>query len=298
MSEVILTRGLPASGKSTWAHEQVAANPGQVKRVNKDDLRAMIDGGRWSKANEKMVLDVRDAIICEALSRNCHVIVDDTNLSSTHEERIRHLVSEINKLEGKQHRVRIQDFTGVPLEECIKRDLKREKSVGEKVIRDMYNQFLAPKVEMVEYDPDLPEVVLCDLDGTLALLNGRNPYDASTCDQDLLNQPVWNVVSGAALTSTHGNVGRALILVSGRPETHREPTERFLKKHRIFYSALYMRGADDRRQDVEVKRDIYNEHIKGKYNVMAVFDDRLQVCRLWHSLGLPLFRVGDPDSDF
>jgi len=298
MSEVQILKGLPASGKTTYARQQVEANPGQTKRWSKDDIRAMLDGGRWSRSNERFVLDLRDQVIRQALKNNTHLIIDDTNLASKHEARIRHLVSEINKLEGKQHRVRIQDFTDVPLEECIKRDLKREKSVGEKVIRDMHSQFLAPKAEVVEYNLDLPEAIVCDLDGTLALLNGRNPYDASTCDQDLFNRPVWDIVSGAARTNTQGDFGRALFLVSGRPETHREPTERFLQNHSVFYSRLYMRGSDDRRQDVDVKRDIYNEHIKGKYNVMAVFDDRLQVCRLWHSLGLPLFRVGNPDDDF
>lgn len=297
MSEVILTRGLPASGKSSWAREQVAANPGQVKRVSKDDLRALLDNGRHSRSNEKMVLDVRDAIIREALSRNCHIIVDDCNLSSTHEERIRHLVSEINKLESKRHRVRIQDFTDVSLDECIARDLKRERTVGEKVIRKMYNDYLAPKIEPPAYDPSLPDAIVSDLDGTLAFLNGRNPYDASTCDQDGLNDSVARLLK-LWWGNDRADNGSEIILVSGRPETHREPTERFLKKHDIPYNHLYMRGADDRRQDVEVKRDIYESHIKGKYNVVAVFDDRLQVCRLWHNLGLPLFRVGDPDSDF
>lgn len=297
MSEVILTKGLPGSSKTTWALEQVAANPGQVKRVSKDDLRALLDDGRWSRSNEKMVLDVRDAIIREALSRNCHIIVDDTNLSSTHEERIRHLVSEINKLKGKQHRVRIQDFTDVPLEECIARDLKRERTVGEKVIRKMYNDYLAPEIGPPAYDASLPDAIVSDLDGTLAILNGRNPYDASTCDQDGLNGSVAQILKLWWGNDRAAN-GSEIILVSGRPDTHREPTERFLKKQDIPYNHLYMRGADDRRQDVEVKRDIYENHIKGRYNVVAVFDDRLQVCRQWHSLGLPLFRVGSPDSDF
>lgn len=297
MSEVILTKGLPGSSKTTWALEQVAANPGQMKRVSKDDLRALLDAGKWSRSNEKMVLDVRDAIIREALSRNCHIIVDDCNLSPTHEERIRHLVSEINKLEGRQHRVRIQDFTDVPLEECIKRDLNRERTVGEKVIRDMYNQFVAPKIDPPVYDANLTDAILSDLDGTLATLNGRNPYDASTCDQDGLNDSVARLLK-LWWGNDRADNGSEIILVSGRPDTHREPTERFLKKYDIPHNHLYMRGADDRRQDVEVKQDIYENHIKGKYNVVAVFDDRLQVARLWHALGLPLFRVGDPDASF
>jgi hypothetical protein len=59
-----------------------------------------------------------------------------------------------------------------------------------------------------------------------------------------------------------------------------------------------MRHNGDYRKDVVVKEEMYNDHIKGKYNVTVVIDDRLQVCRMWHRLGLPLLRVGDPDADF
>ena len=41
-----------------------------------------------------------------------------------------------------------------------------------------------------DYDPNLPNAIICDLDGTLALLNGRNPYDASLCEDVIPNIPV------------------------------------------------------------------------------------------------------------
>jgi predicted kinase len=147
MADVILTRGLPASGKSTWAKAQLDAHPGQYKRVNKDDLRAILDNGRWSKQNEKLVLRVRDDIIRASLGRGCHVIVDDTNLSPRHERRIRQLVSGINREQGTVHNVWIRDFTDIALETCIERDAERDQPVGEKVIRGMYRQFLAPVAE-------------------------------------------------------------------------------------------------------------------------------------------------------
>ena len=61
--KIILTRGLPASGKSTWSKEQVAKSNGKIKRVNKDDLREMVDAGIWSKDNEQNIIDVRDAMV-------------------------------------------------------------------------------------------------------------------------------------------------------------------------------------------------------------------------------------------
>jgi hypothetical protein len=60
-----------------------------------------------------------------------------------------------------------------------------------------------------------------------------------------------------------------------------------------------MRPEGDTRPDEVVKRELYKEHIKGKYNVIAVFDDRAKVCRMWNELGFGdrLFRVGRIDAD-
>jgi predicted kinase len=139
MLKILMLRGLPASGKSTYAKELLVKYPGQYKRVNKDDLRNMLDGGKWSKENEQFILVLRDLIIINVICvQQKNVIVDDTNLAPIHLEHIKQLI-------GTNAIVEVKDFTAVPLEECIRRDKTREASVGEKVIRGMYNQFLKPK---------------------------------------------------------------------------------------------------------------------------------------------------------
>lgn len=139
MKTLWMTRGLPASGKSTWARAKQAEFPlGAVKRVNKDDLRAMLDAGKWSGENEKFVVSVRDHIVIAALQDDKHVIVDDTNLAPRHEARLRQLARE-NDAEFQ-----LEDFTHVPLEECIRRDRARPASVGEPVIREMWEEFFKP----------------------------------------------------------------------------------------------------------------------------------------------------------
>lgn len=188
MIQVILMKGLPASGKSTFAKALIDEKPNSYKRISKDDLREMLDNSHWSKDAEKMILDVRDMLILKAIENRKHVIVDDTNLAPKHEQHIRELVKGIAE-------VKIQDFTDVDIDECIRRDLLRPKSVGAKVIRGMYNSFLKPQ-ESIPYDFRLPDAVICDLDGTLCLMNGRNPYDASTCQDDLLNAEVMDVLDG------------------------------------------------------------------------------------------------------
>lgn len=291
MQRVILTKGLPGSGKSTWAKEQVAKGTG-FKRVSKDDLRAMIDNGKWSKSNEKTILKARDALILALLREGFHVIVDDTNLDPKHLAHIQQLIEvhlacrdivDVGVVE-------VKDFTNVPLEECIKRDQKRPNYVGEKVIRSMWRQYLAPKVEPPVYDIALPDAIICDLDGTLALLNGRNPYDASTCEEDILNLAVHHVLGSVTAIARD-----EIILVSGRMDKHRPETESWLADHDIAYDALYMRATNDTRKDAIVKREIYEQHIKGRYNIRFVLDDRNQVVEMWRSLGLTCLQVADGD---
>lgn len=280
MLTVTMYKGLPASGKSFHAKQLIDNNPGKYKRINKDLLREMLDNSTFSKSNEKFILEVRDQLILMGLENGKHILIDDTNLDTKHEENIRTLVKGIAK-------VIIQDFTDVPLDVCLLRDSKRINAVGEKVIRKMYDQYLKPVPPVIIYNGSLPDIIICDLDGTLCLMNGRNPYDASTCRNDLLNPVVYSIIKD-----------KDVIFVSGREDKYREQTNLFMLDHNIEHKGLFMRKSGDMRKDSIIKEEIYNEHIKGQYNVSFVLNDRLDVCRLWYRLGLNLLRVGDPDSDF
>ena len=277
MKKIILTKGLPGSGKSTWARSVILEHPNSYKRVNKDDLREMLDCGQWSRDAEKLIMQLRDMLVIEALKTAKNVIVDDTNFAPKHEARMR----EIAKAHGAELEVR---FFDTPVEECIARDLKRANSVGESVIRQMYNQYLRPKPTPPKIDDTLPWALLCDLDGTLALLNGRSPYDASTCEQDILNPPVAAILRKQNLP---------VILMSGREDKHRTQTERWLAVHSIDYAALWMRSTGDKRKDAIIKQELYEAHVLGKYNILFVLDDRNQVVELWRRLGLTCLQVAE-----
>src|SRR6202011_2853961 len=140
-----------------------------------------------------------------------------------------------------------------------------------------------------EFDPSLPTAIVCDLDGTLALLNGRNPYDASRCEEDLVNEAVADILKTYFLN------GYTILLASGRSEQHRPQTERWLQKHSIQYTALFMRLAGDNRKDAIIKREIYEQHMQGRYSIKFVLDDRNQVVELWRSLGLTVLQVAEGD---
>lgn len=277
MSKLIMLKGLPASGKSTYAKE--LADSGYI-RVNKDDLRSMLNNSSWSKANEKRVIKIRDYIISESLYEDKSVVVDDTNFAEVHKTRLKELASKYGaKFETK--------FFNTPLEECIKRDEKRANSVGSSVIIKMYNQYLKPLPEVYKPPKDKPKAVIVDIDGTLAKMTDRSPYDWSRVAEDLPNIVVVNLVK---ILKTY-----TIIVVSGRDSSCRKATEKWLKDNGIIYSQLFMRPENDSRKDTVIKRELFDDYIKDNYQIEFVLDDRQQVVDMWRQLGLTCLQVNEGD---
>lgn len=279
MKKVILTKGLPASGKTTWAIEMINNHPNRYKNICKDDLRKMLDNSQHSKARESFILRVRNSLILQALDEGYHVIISDTNLHEKHEQEIRELVRGKAEVEIK--------FFDVPLEECIRRDKLRENPVGEKVITEMYNQFLKSEQPIEQYIPDesKPKAIIVDIDGTLAKMNNRSPYDYSKVDTDILNKPIYDLVDLYRMT------GREVLIVSGRDGSCRKITEKWLTDNYVFYTEFFMREVGNREKDDIIKNRIFNEHIRNNYNVEIVIDDRDRCIRMWRNLGLTCLQV-------
>lgn len=142
----------------------------------------------------------------------------------------------------------------------------------------------------VAQDQSLTPAIICDLDGTLALMNGRNPFDASRCEQDLLNEPV------AHLLKSYADLGTKIILLSGRTDNYKAHTTRWLDKHDIRYEKLLLRSYGDKRKDAIVKKEIVDNEIKGKYFIRFVLDDRNQVVDMWRNdIGYACFQVNYGD---
>lgn len=287
MAKLIMCKGLPGSGKSTWAKAEVVKDPDHTIRVNKDEIRIELglDRGKWTRESEYAVVDRRDHLISEGLKAGKTVISDDTNFGKKHEPRLRELA---RKFEAE---FEVNDsFLQVPPDDCVDRDSKRAESerVGKEVIMGMYETHILPTLPVPPVEikgSALPNVVVCDLDGTLALPNGRNVYDATHADKDLVN--------GAVLACLRGMIGRGcgVVFVSGREDKFRQPTLRFLQTIGLEVYPLFMRKTGDFRNDAIIKREIYDAEIKDKYHVLFVLDDRDRVVKMWRDLGIPCFQV-------
>jgi len=322
MLKITLTVGIPASGKSTWAKDEVRKEPEKITRINRDDLRNMMSNYHFSDANEKLVTSAKTFMVRQALLYGRDVIVDETNLNRRNFDDMVKLVKEMNI----DCMVMEKPFF-IELDEAILRDSKREGSgrVGEDVVRKFWkksggagHKHYKPRIEIcqrqteqslaaskVEVNNSLPYVVVCDLDGTISLFNCkrsdgsvdvryegahvRSPYDASKCDKDSLNEQV------AAVVESLNKAGYHIVFCSGREDCYRPQTEAFLKKHLTCGYELHMRKTGDLRKDSIVKEEIYNTYIRPNYNVFLVLDDRNQVVDFWRAKGLTCFQVAPGD---
>ncbi len=299
MTTLTITRGLPGAGKTTWARAT------GLPRVNRDDLRRMLHGGPVGTGQaEKRVTIVQRAMIEALLRAGVSVVCDDTNLR-------RQVVRDLAALAAACGAdFAVQDFTDVPVEECIRRDAARTEGehVGEAAIRRMYDRHLARRprplpvpgpvpvasapAASAPYEPPAgaPDAVLVDIDGTVALMTGRSPYDYRRVAEDAPNEPV--VAAVRAMSAA----GYRVVYCTGREDSCRVATEAWLAEHvGVPYDALHMRRTGDRRRDALVKREIFDAEVRHRYRVVCVFDDRRQVVAMWRDLGLTVMHVAEGD---
>lgn len=292
-AKVIITRGLPASGKSTWADAFIADNPNYInieKDVIRTDARLFKDGMyNHKRGDEGVVLKERDRLIHQALAEGRGVVVSDTNLVQKHIAQI----SNIAKQYGVE--VEIKDFLNVPLGELIERDRNRDESVGEQVIRRMFHQQVKTMPTFLEFDPNLPFVVVSDMDGTLTLgPKNRSPYDWAKVGNDDINLGVAHLLDCIRVV----NFAKVFIF-SGRDSVCRPETEEWLERHDIEYDELHMRAEKDDRSDIIVKSEMIEKYIKGKYNVLVWFDDRVGVSTMLRDVyGINVAQFGDTRYEF
>jgi predicted kinase len=142
--QFLLLRGLPGSGKSTYAATLVKEG---WKRINKDMLREMIDGGEFSPENEAQLNNIIYRMAAIFLRNGYSVISDNMNWNPYHFQEARNVVRSVNNTEWGDFEesikatLTVKDFD-IPIEVCIKRDAERAKPVTEEVIRKIADQWI------------------------------------------------------------------------------------------------------------------------------------------------------------
>jgi predicted kinase len=296
MTTLYLTRGIPGSGKSTYAKKWVQEAPESRVRISRDDLRGMLyatPDKLLSPAQEQHVSAIEKSIAITSLAAGKDVVIDATNLNPRFVRAWLHLGFPVETV----------DFP-VTIREALERNARREHPIPAEAIRRMFRRFTvngdipalpaATPSEPWKYEQDwqLDSAFIVDIDGTLAHNNGgRSYYDMTRVGEDDVDVAVRDVVN--ALHQSHH-----IVLLSGRDETARAETVKWLDANFVSYDALHMRADGDGRRDDVIKPELFDRHIRDRFNVLGVIDDRPSVCRAWRMKGVKTFQVGDPANEF
>ena len=297
MSRIIAMVGPSGSGKTTTARylaEAIRKKGENCVIIGRDKLREMIGGlsekdiHQWYeaedlKSKEWDVSQLQHTLIRYALSCNQVVIVDNTHL--------------------KEKYIRQLNQYGVPVEchvmktekiDCIMNDDDRARSVGKEVIDRQYDQYRnliatydfkqEESKEPITRNADLPGAVIFDIDGTLAHMGDRKPYDWKKVGQDIVDESVREALRA------HQNDDKYIIICTGRDGSCTKETMEWLAKNDITYDEFYIRPEGSYEPDWKVKEDMWRDIAKS-YFIEALYDDRNQVVDHARRLGLKVYQV-------
>lgn len=291
MKKIIVLQGAPANGKSTWAREFVTGKKDWVI-VNRDSIRDG-RGDYWIPEQEDYVSAVEEFQIRMAITNDLNVIIDATNLNPKTIEKWEKIAEEYCvEIEYK--------LFEIPYKEALERDSKRARPVGKKVIDRFYRMYCPHLMHKLKDDrlvkepnPDFIPAVICDIDGTVSLRNGRSPFDYSKVKEDTFDPRMREVLM--KFINSH----IPILFVSGREDIGdcRKDTEEWIEENLIgqykeklsgrdWRWKLIMRGKGDHRGDEVVKKELYDNQIKPIYDILCVFDDRDKVVKMWRDEGL------------
>ena len=287
--KAILTIGVSGSGKTTWAKEQ------NKRIISRDDIRRQLlgvsyDENLWecythNKILEQEVTRIVYQQIDDAVRNKEDFIIADTNISSNARSKLTNLLQ-------LKYRYDVEyKIFDTPIYQCLEQNKHRVDMVHDNVI---WNQWHAMNCQGLIHEDIInnDNIVVCDIDGTVAKMTGRNPYDYSLVGTDLVRKEVAEAVLGLC-----ERMDADLVFVSGRKGSCRDITEQWIIDNITDNFTLFMRQASDNRKDTVIKKELYDAFLKSK-NIIAVFDDRPSVVDMWNDLGLSVFAVADQRNKF
>lgn len=293
--KAIITIGVSASGKTSWARQQKG-----FYEVSRDNYRWYIMGEKgltpcWANWKWKWENQVTEMIMSDlelAAEKKANIIICDLNLNKARRDQLDKTLTDMGwDVEYKVFHV--------SFDEAIRRDAARADGVGPWVIAKQWEQYIQEFGEgRVVEDTTLQDAIIVDIDGTVALMNGkRSPYDWAKVSGDDPFEPTWAMISGLY------NHGHHVIFLSGRDGVCYTDTLNWILEHSGKYMPsapfdFHMRAPGDTRPDTVIKRELFDAHVRGRYNVKAVLDDRPRVARMWRDLGLNVVQFGNPYIDF
>lgn len=300
MNKLLILQGIPASGKSTYAHNWVAEDPTHRVRYNWDDRRNSM-GPYWvlERENTSFLKKDRDFFLNFWMEKGWDIVIDNMNLNPKDIEYYEQLV--VNHNASNNNYIIEYKLFSTPVEECIRRDSMRSNPIGEKTIKQIWNRYKHGIIleEQRKFSESIlsnnngkPFAIIVDLDATIALnLQGRPFYGDGCAEKIHEDTPIYPIIH--IIENYNGQV----IFLTGRegtPEIRKE-TINWVKKNVCLSSEpiFIFRPIGDYSPGVECKKKTYLEQIKPFYNIEFVLEDNSKVVKMYRDLNLLVLQPND-----
>lgn len=285
---ITLMVGPPGSGKSTKAKE--IAQQDNCVYINQDEQ------GKTGHLN----------LFQQARENGRNIVIDRMNFNKAQRNRY---------LEPVKHQYHTRIIIiHCPAHTCLVRCLSREshptiktKEDADKAIDMFFRKY--ERVGDIEVDEVIrdgwvdkyaEQVIVCDLDGTLANVEHRRHFvregkkDWKSFFDNMVNDTV-NRWCEAILDAMSGKGRYRAVYATGRPKDYFEHTFQWLVKNSLTYDGyhLFMRRKSDSRRDDIVKEIILEFEIKTRYNILFCLDDRKQVVDMWRKHGYTVLQCDE-----
>lgn len=122
MQKLIILRGLPFSGKTTWAEKFNEKQGRRFVIFNTDEIIAAIKQ-QFPMMTRTELRDAADIKLVQTIAAGYSIIVDDVNVINSHLARVIECVKQANERTGMSVYVEIKQFS-TPIGVCIDRAIK------------------------------------------------------------------------------------------------------------------------------------------------------------------------------
>lgn len=294
-------RGLPASGKSTYAEElrsEMESGGDSVQVISLDQIRAILFGHLKSdqpldQKREGLCLSHQSRLVKKWLDAGFSVIVDNMHLKENSMDNLLDYLRRSIDFDFDVSQVDLRQ--GYNLVSLFSRNKNRDIGVDPnfliKLFIDNRKKLGLPVFRQTEANYEDPyrgkmNTVIVDIDGTIAHMTNRSPCEWNKVEEDVPDQRIIQLISEYA---------EEVVFVTGRSEECRDLTEWWIGKHTPFSnSRLFMRPKGDNVRDDVLKARIFMEQIEPHFYVDLVFDDRSSVVDMWRNvMGLKTLQVAD-----
>lgn len=300
--KLVYTVGVSCSGKTTWVNDFLSqgSNKNSWVNINRDDIRGflftggVIDWGKYkfTKGNEALVTELQHHLIKGAAEKGKNIIISDTNLNQKY-------IDNFKTWSCLKNYTFEEKVFHIEMIETLERDAKRSSGVGYKVITSQYKTYAERFLKKDWHDSNkegLPSAIIFDIDGTLATMHNRSPFEWNKVGEDLPRKEIISMAKGLIIE------GYTPIFMSGRDAVCMEDTQSWIEKYFPELEGhfhLYMRPEGDYRKDTVIKKELFDKYVDHNYNVKLVIDDRKSVIRMWaFKKGLNVVDVGNPHEEF